>query len=794
LLPAPSCTPAPTNVISWWPGDGSPIDVVGSNNAIALADITYPLGKVGKAFGFNGFSRLIVSNSPSLNFASNANLSIEAWVKVLPSPPNASIANFDNVPLLEKRSTAPFPPFDLIDSGYSLSLWRGRLAFWLGPVPRLVYPGDPGVPAADMFIATGPDLRDGMFHHVAVSLDRSITNGGNLYVDGLLVLNFSAAASKYVLSNSAPVYIGAPANTTSNAFFSGQIDELTLYGRALSASEVMAIRQAGAAGKCKGAPFIITQPKRQVVPQGQPVTFSVVAGGASPLSYQWRFGTLNIAGATQSSFTISSVQATNVGFYSVRVTNDFGSVTSTNAQLIINSPPVARCTNIVITAGSNCMAGASVDAGSYDPDGDTVIVYQTPLGPYPLGPTLVTLTAVDPLGASNNCVASVTVVDRTPPTIFAPHALVVSNDLNQCGAIVSFPFPTAIDNCSAVSITCTPMPGSFFPVGITPVHVHAVDAANNDTNYYFSITVLDRQPPVILCSTNITVEFSDETGAIVSFTSQATDNCAGSIVLLSTPPSGSTFAIGAMTVLSTAFDGAGNSNSCSFLVTVLGAQGVKSNVLAQLQTFRGSRARPGDLVHLNQAIKHLSNSLQPQLWLDQTHLNLSRGEQAFNEESAAVQELWLLLMSKQTAVPAALLQNFIDRIVRADRLLAAVAIHDATAAGADPRRLAQARRELAQGDEQISNRQYPPGLDHYRNAWKQAKHLTVQLTVQLLKSRLHLEAAAFAGETYVIETSTNMLDWTTLGIATANSEGLLQFDTSRANTSNIRFYRARLLP
>ncbi len=62
-------------------------------------------------------------------------------------------------------------------------------------------------------------------------------------------------------------------------------------------------------------------------------SFTVTASGPLSLRYQWQFEGANIAGATSSSLTISNVVQTNVGDYSVVVTDDSGGVTSSNAFL-----------------------------------------------------------------------------------------------------------------------------------------------------------------------------------------------------------------------------------------------------------------------------------------------------------------------------------------------------------------------------------------------------------------------------------------------------------------------------
>lgn len=88
------------------------------------------------------------------------------------------------------------------------------------------------------------------------------------------------------------------------------------------------------------APSITTQPVNQTVNPGTSATFSVAASGSTPMTYQWRFNSANISGATGSSYTKSNVQATNTGNYSVIVSNAYGTATSANAALTVNTPPV----------------------------------------------------------------------------------------------------------------------------------------------------------------------------------------------------------------------------------------------------------------------------------------------------------------------------------------------------------------------------------------------------------------------------------------------------------------------
>jgi hypothetical protein len=82
-----------------------------------------------------------------------------------------------------------------------------------------------------------------------------------------------------------------------------------------------------------------------------------------------------------------------------------------------NQVPVAKAKNVTVSAGPDCTADASVDDGSFDPDGDPLTITQSPAGPYPLGTTNVLLTVKDPRGATSQATATVTVVDSTGPDV-----------------------------------------------------------------------------------------------------------------------------------------------------------------------------------------------------------------------------------------------------------------------------------------------------------------------------------------------------------------------------------------
>jgi len=91
------------------------------------------------------------------------------------------------------------------------------------------------------------------------------------------------------------------------------------------------------------APIIVADPQSQTITTGQGATFTVAAGGSTPLSYQWYFNTNTLlANATNAFLTLINIQATNAGTYSVTVSNVVGSVTSTNALLMVSAGTPAK--------------------------------------------------------------------------------------------------------------------------------------------------------------------------------------------------------------------------------------------------------------------------------------------------------------------------------------------------------------------------------------------------------------------------------------------------------------------
>ncbi len=211
---------------------------------------------------------------------------------------------------------------------------------------------------------------------------------------------------------------------------------------------------------------------------------------------------------------------------------------------------------------------------------------------FPLGETEVVCTSTDSSGNSTQCSFVVNVVDTTPPALTCPEPIVTECTSGE-GAVVDFDV-AAEDACDPdVAVVCTPASGSLFPVGQTTVTCVATDAEGNEAECSFTVTVIDRTAPEILCDDLVDLFLecdsvgeeaqkppgwppTNERGpipctTIVTFNAPtATDLCAGDdeVFIDCNPPSGSRLTLGEHTITCRARDAAGNESTCTFQVTI----------------------------------------------------------------------------------------------------------------------------------------------------------------------------------------------------------------------------------
>lgn len=118
------------------------------------------------------------------------------------------------------------------------------------------------------------------------------------------------------------------------------------------------------------APRVTTPPVSQSYPAnvGSNAVFSVTLTGSYPRWFQWHKNGAPLAGATNATFTLANVGATNSGNYGVVVTNLYGSVTSSPAILAVGSAPANDFfTNRFTLTGPSLTNIAANDFASLEP-------------------------------------------------------------------------------------------------------------------------------------------------------------------------------------------------------------------------------------------------------------------------------------------------------------------------------------------------------------------------------------------------------------------------------------------
>ncbi|MEP6994637.1 MAG: PQQ-dependent sugar dehydrogenase [Acidobacteriota bacterium] len=123
------------------------------------------------------------------------------------------------------------------------------------------------------------------------------------------------------------------------------------------------------------APAITQDPISQLISAGHPVTFTVTASGAPTLSYQWQKNSVDIAGATSSSYTISSVVLGDSGSqFRCKVTNSFGTATSAQATLTVTTDQPPAPTITAPASGTTYAAGNTIafSGTATDPEDGTL--------------------------------------------------------------------------------------------------------------------------------------------------------------------------------------------------------------------------------------------------------------------------------------------------------------------------------------------------------------------------------------------------------------------------------------
>lgn len=216
----PECVPVPEGMVAWWPGDGGVRDRLGRSRAQEGEGLDYTKGKVGTAFLFDA-ADAFVKIPPLEDLEIGTGLSIYCWIR---------------------PATTAFYPIVEWNNGQGLAgvhLWlydgAGRLFF------NII-----GVKGESHIIGTGPGIiKVGEYQHIAATYDIE-TGLARLYRNGVLMAE--DYMGKFEPQTSYDLYLGTRPRDVHR--FKGEMDEVCLFNRSLTARDIQAVYEAHSAGHC----------------------------------------------------------------------------------------------------------------------------------------------------------------------------------------------------------------------------------------------------------------------------------------------------------------------------------------------------------------------------------------------------------------------------------------------------------------------------------------------------------------------------------------------------------------
>ncbi len=205
---------------------------------------------------------------------------------------------------------------------------------------------------------------------------------------------------------------------------------------------------------------------------------------------------------------------------------------------------------------------------------------------FPEGATMITYTATGTDGSTATCTFTITISDNQVPRLEGlPGNITVAADPGRCSNTVFWMRPVVSDNCTPphlIRLEGTASPGDEFPVGTTRVVYRAYDAMHNESQpQSFTVTVEDRQPPVLTLPADASVECGQPLPAAWTSLQQltaaggsATDNCSvdAATFRLLTETKSSTICPYSLTRVYEIADAAGNKATAAHSIYVTGEE------------------------------------------------------------------------------------------------------------------------------------------------------------------------------------------------------------------------------
>lgn len=277
LAAAQTCVQPPAGLANWWPGDGNANDIVGGDNGTLVGGVAFAPAEVGQGFSFNGNGYVSFGTGPAIT--GTGPLALDAWIRTTD----------DQGIIIQQRDAGGF------NGEYVLSVGGIETAAGFAFDPGKVCWSTYGDGSFGFNFCSEAAVNDGLLHFIVAT--READGSGRIYIDGVLDSSQSAPARTLVPLE---VFIGADARdfllVGRGRFLVGIIDEMEIFNRALSESEIQDIFFAGSAGKCSfeidikpgGFPNSINPRSKGVIPVAILTTDTFDATTVDPLSV--RFG------------------------------------------------------------------------------------------------------------------------------------------------------------------------------------------------------------------------------------------------------------------------------------------------------------------------------------------------------------------------------------------------------------------------------------------------------------------------------------------------------------------------
>lgn len=228
------CAAPPSGMIAWWGGDDNALDTAGGNNGTLTGGATYALGKVGQAFSLDDAEAHV--SLP--DFLPPDDITVDAWIYISSTFRDgvASIWGVGNAVGMEASV-----------------LWVSRQN-----MNNLNW--DISTTASDRFVWQGSySFQTDQWYHVALTQTGGPVAQPVMYVNGAVIPVTASMAGGTPAHKKQPMGIGSYGGFTGQYSFTGLIDEVEIFSRALSADEIAAVYNAGSAGKC-AVPMLKREP------------------------------------------------------------------------------------------------------------------------------------------------------------------------------------------------------------------------------------------------------------------------------------------------------------------------------------------------------------------------------------------------------------------------------------------------------------------------------------------------------------------------------------------------------